>query len=555
MMQITSDIAPSNPSRTPGDTVRLDPVSIDPTDHALARRCSVGDIPTRAAATFSGRTAVTDETGSWSFSELESVSNRFAHGLRAHGIEAEEPVAILSTNCREFVATYFGTAKAGMVSLPINLLSGLDNIVHALTDSGTRILVVHGSLAELVTGAAAAIPAIRTVVVVGGVPDGLETTPDGPALIGWDDLLSDDDTNPDTVIADRQVVQCLYSSGTTSRPKGVLTSHLAVTVAALGNGAVFGLNWGAQPSVTVLPLPLFHTAGLNGVLLSAVTMGTTVHLMPGFDPVAYADTVARVRATHLVGLPLMLEALADGADRGLDLSSLQFLLYAMAPMSEDMRRRLESALPDAKMVLASGMSECTPATVMQWPELNPDKSDSWGYPTPIAENRIGEPGTGMLLPAGEDGEIVYRGPTVMEGYWNNPQANAEAFAGGRLHSGDLGRIDAEGVVWFSDRVKDIVKSGGENVSSLHVERVLMDHPHVAEVACVGRPDPKWGELVVAVVVPAGGAPTGDDLIASVLEFGAERLSSSHRPRDVVVVDSIPRTATGKIRKVELRGAR
>jgi len=259
-----------------GDTVRLDLTGIDPVDHALARRCSVGDLPTRAAATFAGRTALTDDAGSWTYLELEAVSNRFAHGLTAHGIEAEEPVALLSMNCREFVATYFGTAKAGMVSLPINLLSGLDNIEHALTDSGTRILVVHGSLAELVMGAVAAIPAIRTVVVVGGVPDGLEAPADGPALIGWDDLLADDDTNPDTVIGDRQVVQCLYSSGTTSRPKGVLTSHLAVTMAALGNGAVFGLNWGAEASVTVCPLPLFHTAGLNGVLLSAVTMGATV---------------------------------------------------------------------------------------------------------------------------------------------------------------------------------------------------------------------------------------------------------------------------------------
>src|SRR5699024_3496470 len=212
------------------------------------------------------------------------------------------------------------------------------------------------------------------------------------------------------------------------------------------------------------------------------------------------DTVARVRATHLVALPLMLEALADGADRDLDLSSVRVALYAMAPMSDELRERLQSALPDADIVLGSGMSECTPATVMQWPELNPDKSASWGYGTPATENRICEPGGPELLPADTDGELAYRGPTVMEGYWNNPDANAAAFVGGHLHSGDLGRIDADGVVWFTDRVKDIVKSGGENVSSLHVERVLLDHPHVAEVACVGRPDPTWGESVVAVVV-------------------------------------------------------
>ena len=540
--------------------MRLDTTGIDPTDHALARRCSVGDIPTRAAATFADRVALTDDVGEWTFAELESVSNRVAHGLVDLGIEGEEPVAILSTNCREFAATYFGAAKAGMVCLPINLLSGLDNIAHALTDSGARILLVHGSLAELVLGAVAAIPAIRTVVMIGGVPEGLSTGADGaddstgPAVLGWDELLSDRDTNPDTVIADRQVVQCLYSSGTTSRPKGVLTSHLAVTMASLSNAAIFGLRWGATGSVTVCPLPLFHTAGLNGVLLPSISMGATMHLLPGFDPVQYADTVARVRATHLVALPLMLEALADGADRGLDLSSIEVALYAMAPMGAEMRTRLEAALPDARIVLGSGMSECTPATVMQWPELNPDKSDSWGYPSPTAENRIVEPGGEEVLDRDTDGELAYRGPTVMEGYWNNPQANAEVFVGGHMHSGDLGRIDAEGVVWFSDRVKDIVKSGGENVSSLHVERVLLDHPHVAEAACIGRPDPKWGEVVVAVVVAAEGAPDDDELRASVLEFGAERLPSSHRPREVIVTDAIPRTATGKIRKVELRGA-
>ncbi|HJC59451.1 MAG TPA: acyl--CoA ligase [Candidatus Dietzia intestinigallinarum] len=532
--------------------MHLDPTGIDPVDHALARRCSVGDIPTRAAATFSSRTALTDETGSWTYRELESTANRVAHGLSELGVRAEEPVAILSTNCREFVAAYFGAAKAGMVALPVNLLSGPENIVHALVDSGTRVLVVHPDLAELALGATAAVPAIDHVVVIGTVPDGLEAAPDGPALLNWDDLLSSDDTNPDTVIADRQIVQCLYSSGTTSRPKGVLTSHLAVTMAGLSNGAIFGMGWGATGAITVLPLPLFHTAGLNGVLLAGITMGATIHLLAGFDPVRYADTVAGVRATHLVGLPLMLEALADGRDRGLDLSSIEMLLYAMAPMSAEMRTRLEAALPDAKIILGSGMSECTPATVMQWPELNPDKSDSWGYPAPVAENRICEPGGETLLEVDTDGELAYRGPTVMEGYWNNPEANAAVFLGGHMHSGDLGRIDPDGVVWFSDRVKDIVKSGGENVSSLHVERVLMDHPHLAEVACIGRPDDTWGEQVVVVVVATGDAPGEDELIESVLRFGAERLTPSQRPRHVVVTDTIPRTATGKIRKVELR---
>ena len=360
-------------------------------------------------------------------------------------------MAILSTNCREFVAAYFGAAKAGMVALPVNLLSGPENIVHALVDSGTRVLVVHSDLAELALGATAAVPAIDNVVVIGGVPDGLEAAPNGPTLLDWDDLLSSDDTNPDTVIADRQIVQCLYSSGTTSRPKGVLTSHLAVTMAGLSNGAIFGMGWGATGSITVLPLPLFHTAGLNGVL-RRITMGATIHLLAGFDPVQYADTVA-VRATHLVGLPLMLEALADGKDRGLDLSSIEMLLYAMAPMSAEMR-------PGSKPHY-----RCEDRPRLGHERVHPGhrhavaRAQPRQNPTP-GGTRPPWPRTASASPAGGSQGMstpTANSPTAAPPSWRatgtTPEANAEVFIGGHMHSGDLGRIDPEGVVWFSDRVK------------------------------------------------------------------------------------------------------
>lgn len=531
--------------------MRLDTTGIDPTDHALARRCSVGDILTRSAATFGTRPVLHDASGSWSYEELESQANRFARGLADLGIEETDPVAIMSTNCKEFVAAYFGIAKAGMVALPVNLLLGAENIVHCLVDSEAPALVVHESLLELVLGAVAMAPQIRVVVVIGSAGEHTAGE-DGPRIVEWDAMLSADDTNPPTVIADRQVVQCLYSSGTTSLPKGVLTSHLAVTVASLTNAAIFGVGWGAEPAVTTLVLPLFHTAGINGVMIPAIAMGGTIHLLAAFEPEEFARTVSESGTTHFTGLPLMLEALADGAEKGLDFSRLQRVLYAMAPMSQSTFDRVQAALPNAQIVLGSGMTECTPATVCQWPELNPDKTASWGYPSPSTENRIVEPNGSELLPRGEDGEIAYRGPTVMEGYYNRPEANAEVFHGGYMHSGDLGTIDAEGVLWFSDRVKDIVKSGGENISSLYVERVLLEHPDLAEAACIGKPDPKWGEQVVAVVVPKDPDCDHEALEQSVLEFGRDRFSSSQRPRSVVIVEALPRTATGKIRKVELR---
>lgn len=531
--------------------MRLDPNGIDPTDHALARRCSVGDILTRSAATFGPRSALHDAAGSWSYDELESQANRFAHGLAALGIEETDPVAIMSPNCREFVAAFFGIAKGGMVALPVNLLLGAENIVHCLVDSRAPALVVHESLLELVLGAVALAPKIRIIIVIGD-PGEHTAGPSGQRVATWDEMLAADDSNPPTVIADRQIVQCLYSSGTTSLPKGVLTSHLAVTVAALTNAAIFGLGWGAEPAVTTLVLPLFHTAGINGVLLPAIAMGGTIYLLASFEPEEFARTVSESGTTHFTGLPLMLEALADGAEQGLDYSRLQRVLYAMAPMSQATFDRVQAALPNAQIVLGSGMTECTPATVCQWPELNPDKTASWGYPSPSTENRIVEPHGSELLSRGEDGEIAYRGPTVMEGYYNRPEANAEVFHGGYMHSGDLGTIDAEGVLWFADRLKDIVKSGGENISSLYIERVLLEHPELAEAACIGRPDPQWGEQVVAVVVPKSPGADPAALEQSVLAFGRERLSSSQRPRSVVIVSELPRTATGKIRKIELR---
>ena len=537
--------------------MHIDPGSIDPVAHALARRCALGDVLTRSAQTFTDRTALADASGASTYAELEAEANRLAHGLADLGIRAEEPVAILSPNCRHFVAASFGVVKAGMVMMPVNLLAGTVSIAHAFNDSGARCAIVHPSQADLVHALAAEIPGVEVLVVISddrAVVADIGSRVPHAKVVGWQDALGGSDLPPELPIGDRQIAQCLYTSGTTSAPKGVLTSHLAVTVASITNALIFRHRWGTDHSIVTQVLPLFHTAGFNSVLLSAVAAGGTVHLLERYDPEVLAHTVARTRSTHFTGLPLMLEEMAAVARRdGLDISSLEMVVYAMAPMSETARASVEQTVPDAFLVLGSGMTECTPTTVLQWPELSPDKAASWGYPSPSTDNRIAEPGTGTLLPDGEDGEIVYRGPSVMEGYWNNPDANAEAFAGGYLHSGDLGRLDSEHVLWFSDRVKDIIKTGGENVSSLLVERAVSEHPWVAEVACVGIPDPKWGEKVAVVVVPSDTAPADDaEVTSSIEEFAAERLSPSERPRLVTLTAALPRTATGKIRKVELR---
>lgn len=234
-----------------------------------------------------------------------------------------------------------------------------------------------------------------------------------------------------------------------------------------------------------------------------------------------------------------------------DTANVQLGFYAMAPMPAQLLARLHAAFPRADVMLASGQTETGPINEAQWPEHQGVKDDSWGAPSVTSDIRIMSP-DGRLLPRGEVGEIVYRTPQLMEGYWNNPQANLEAFADGWFRGGDMGYIDDEGVVWFTDRTKDMVKTGGENVSSVEVERAVLGHADVAECAVIGIPDERWGEAVTAfVVLKEGAKPDPDGLKAHC----KNQLAGFKVPKRFEFVDSLPKTATGKITKHLLRRPR
>jgi acyl-CoA synthetase (AMP-forming)/AMP-acid ligase II len=251
-------------------------------------------------------------------------------------------------------------------------------------------------------------------------------------------------------------------------------------------------------------------------------------------------------------LPMMYTALlASPAIGTRDLSSVQLCVYAMAPMPQERIGQIAGAFPNAKVLLGSGQTECVPATVFQWPSHQETKAASWGPSTVTVDTRIMSP-SGELLPPGETGEIVYRGPHVMSGYWNNPAANTAAFAHGWFHSGDVGHLDDEGVVWFTDRVKDMVKTGGENVSSVEVERVLLSSPEIVEAAVIGVPDDRWGEAVTGVVVPADPSVDAGALAQRLLAHCRQHLAGFQVPKRIEVRVDLPKTATGKIQKAELR---
>jgi acyl-CoA synthetase (AMP-forming)/AMP-acid ligase II len=296
-------------------------------------------------------------------------------------------------------------------------------------------------------------------------------------------------------------------------------------------------------------MPLFHTAQLNGFGTPAVMMGATQYLMRGFDPGALLGLIESSQITRVFALPMMWRALVEHPSIGSrDLSSLKAAAYAMAPMPDALLRKcIETFKCD--FYLAFGQTEMSPVTTFFRPEHQLSHSGAVG--TQVVNVQIGIMAPdGALLPRGEEGEIVYRGPQALNEYLHNPEATAEAFAHGWFHSGDAGVLAEDGMLWFSDRYKDVIKTGGENVASIEVEKAVYSaSPDVAEVAVVGLPHERWTEAITAVVVPKDGASIdGEELLQKV----RTSIASFKAPKSVIVVEELPKTSTGKIQKNVVR---
>ncbi|GAB3126670.1 long-chain fatty acid--CoA ligase [Tsukamurella serpentis] len=526
---------------------------IDPLTANLTHRVCIGDIPTRAARSYGDRIALVDGDHRLSYRELESRSNALARGLQQRGFRRGDAIALQLQNRAEFVVTVFACAKLGVVVVPLNLLLAPGDIGYQLGDSGVRAVITENAFVPVLTAAFGSEKhLVEAVYVVGDAGATVPGEVGGVPATPFTDLPAGDDAPVETIVEDRDVLHCLYTSGTTARPKGVLTSHLAVHISALSSAVALGVRPDVEPAVQPIVLPLFHVTALDALLMPMLLTGGTAVLLRGFDPAALAATFAEHRVTHLTLLPMMWAALLAQPDLPADgTASLVTGLYAMAPMPAELLGALRARFPAAAFILGSGQTETTPVSELQWTGHQGVKDDSWGPATVSTDVAImGSDGT--LLPAGEIGEIVYRSPQLMQGYWNNPEANARAFEHGWFHGGDIGYLDGDGVVYFTDRAKDIIKSGGENVSSVEVERVLLGHPGVAEAAVVGTAHERWGEQVTAFVVTAPSAEAdGDGLLA----YAREHLAAFKAPKEVVFVDALPKTATGKIQKHLVRALR
>jgi long-chain acyl-CoA synthetase len=536
-------------------------------DRALAenliQRVNVGDSLTRSAAAHPDRTAVCDGDRLWTYERFNALVNRVAGGLAGLGYGRGDALAVASGNSVEFLALYYAAAKLGVVCVPVNLGWRPDEVAYVLGHSRSRGIAVEQRLLAGVSGAVGKVPEVADVVVIPGTPAPGTPAPGTPApgtpdtdqpaeladrrWSSFDALVeSGTEAEPAHLVEDRDPLTYLYTSGTTSFPKGVVASHLAIYLESMSSA--LECQWTRADRFAAM-MPMFHTAQLNAFCTPAVLVGAAIHVLRGFEPEALLDTIERERITQVFGLPMMYRAMLEHPTfAGRDLSSLRRCTYAMAAMPEALIRR---CLDDfgCDFALLFGQTEMSPVTTLFRPEHQLSHLGAVGTPVTNVHVAIMGP-DGELLPTGEVGEIVYRGPSTMTGYLRNPEATGEAFAHGWFHSGDVGRFDADGVLWFADRFKDVIKTGGENVASIEVElAVYAADDGIAEAIVVGLPHPRWSEAITAVVLAKPGRTLDPAALVSTLKG---RLDGYKVPKAVIVADELPRTSTGKIQKNVVR---
>ena len=435
-----------------------------------------------------------------SYDELWDHAARVAGGLRAGGVERGDRVAIRLGNGIDWVLAFLGGVLADAVVVPVNTRFTDEEAAYVITDSGARHVFAPGT-----------------------------ALPDGAPLVVDDQDLAD----PAAIF---------YTSGTTGFPKGAVTSH--GNFLSNAENCRRGLSATQDDYRTLISVPLFHVTGCNSQLLVALYLGGTAVIMPAFDVGVFLHAIEEERIDTMITVPAIYWlAISQPAFADLDISSVRSVSYGGAPIAPDLVARLAKAFPQARLGNGFGLTETSSVTTFL-PHEFVAHADSVGFPAPVCDVRLDN-----VMPDGT-GELLIRGPNVVSGYWNKPEATAAAFEGGWLHSGDLARIDDEGLVYLVDRIKDMINRGGENVYCVEVENALAGAPGVYEAAVLGVPDEMMGEKVGAVIVPTPGAPFD---AAAVFDYLGAHIADFKIPQYVAVsATPLPRNPGGKLLKRQLR---
>ncbi len=478
----------------------------------------------------------------WTYAELLADAQGAAQALAAR-FEPSERVAVVATSIPESLVLTYAAALAGVVLVPVNPALRAAELRHVLGQSGTAgafVVPEHRGqdLAATLDALRPELPALREVVSFDDWDAFCAVAPSAPADSAD---LATRTPSPD------DVAQLVYTSGTTGAPKGALLTHRGMTNAARFGAMRFGMRPG---DVYVQTMPLFHVGG-QVVSFQLCQLSATAVLVPAFDPGLVLELVEAEAATLTCGVPTMLLALVEHPDFGRrDLSSLRAVSGGGAVVPAELVRHLEAALGVQFAVVFGQTEACGFISQTHLDDAAEDKGATLGRPLPGVGARVVDPERGVAVGRGEVGELEVRGPNVMAGYHDLPEESAVAVGpGGWLRTGDLVTMDERGYLRMAGRLKEMIVSGGENIFPVEIENALLEHPDVAQAAVVGVPDPRWGEAAVAVVVPA--APRSPDP-ADLEAFLRERLAAFKVPRRWVLVDDLPRTASGKVQKHVVR---
>ncbi len=492
----------------------------------------LGDILRETAERTPDAPALTAGETSVSYAELACESDCIAGRLHGLGVKKGDRVGLLLPNIPAFVSSYFGIVTAGATVVPQNIAYTPPELDYQIRDAGAAVLITSASLLEKAKQNGLLVGGLREVILI---EDMQGETPGPCPAPGPGSGPGIDETEA--------VAAILYTSGTTGRPKGAMLTHANLLADARAAAAALECD---RREVFLCVLPLFHAFAATVSMLVPVLLGARTVLMQQFNPLHILETIASQRATIFAGVPAMYAVWASADSPKMDLSSWRLAISGGAPLPVEVLKRFEERYP-AIIIEGDGPTECSPVTSCN-PVRGKRKAGSIGLPLDCVQMRIVDD-QGRPLPPNTRGEIVVKGPTVMKGYWRNPDATAEVILHGWYHTGDIGEMDEDGYFYIVDRKKDIIIVGGANVYPREVEEVLRQHPTVQEAAVIAAGHHLRGEVVRAVIVPRPGTtPRKGELIA----FCRERLAPFKVPRRIEFRDQLPKTAAGKVLKRTLR---
>ena len=502
--------------------------------------------PDRAAIVFEGKR--------YTFAELNERANRLADALSKLGIQKGDRIAILQVNCNQYVEAYFAVAKIGGIFVPLNFRTKANELTHMLGNAEASVLFLGERYIDLANSMRPNLPTVKHYVCIDGKAEG---------MLSYEELLASGSPEEKTFVEinDDDPTVLMYTAGTTGLPKGVPQTHSSYSFYVLQN-----VN-PPDPEIAesnLLTMPLYHVAGMQA-MLAAIYGGRTIALMKQFETKEWFETAQQERVTRAMLVPTMLKRIVEDPDfNKYDLSNIRVITYGAAACPSEVLKKTIERFPGRALINAFGGTETSSTIAMlraedqiitgkETEEEREKKfkrlATSIGIPLDDVEVQIRDE-EGLVLPMGETGELVVRGPRIMKGYWKDEEKTKKAFTtDGWYRTGDKAYLDEEGYIYLCGRADDMIVRGGENISPEEVENVLYTHPKVEEAAVIGVPDPEWGsELMAVVVLKKGQTATEEEII----EFCRDKLAGFKRPRYVSFVDELPKTSTGKILRRTLR---